>query len=570
MPFRERRLRPPARSLGVLHPRRGVPDPGAGGEGGAARDARRDADRPRLAGGRDRPLQSRAGAGREAHHRLRGLRRRTTGPSSTKGHGAPTLLAGSNAGYANLIKLCSLGYLEGYYYRPRVDWELLERYAPGLIVPLGLPVRPGLEGDRRVAAERRRAGARSARADLRPRQHLRRVAERRPLDIQQPVFQALPGLAAKRGLAARRHSVTSTTSTPQMRTRTRRCSASSQATRSRTPTTGSSARTSSTSSHLQEMALDFPGPRGRDAPDARDRRPLQRRDRARSHPAPLVPDARTAARRSTTSSSSATSACEKRYDTVTPELTERLQFELKTIREMGFADYFLIVADFIGFAKRDGVVVGPGRGSGRGLARRLLRSRSRTSTRSATTCCSSGSSTRWKVDARHRHRLCRRGPRARDQLRGRKYGRDHVAQIITFSTMAARAALRDAGRVLEIPYGTVDRIAKLVPEGPGQTLAEAMYRKSSSGQAVATDPVAKEIVELAQPLEGLTRADSIHAAGVVIGAKPLTRTIPLQQKGPDAGGRDAVLDEHRRGARPAQDGLPRVAQPRRDQDRPSS
>ncbi len=115
-----------------------------------------------------------------------------------------------------------------------------------------------------------------------------------------------------------------------------------------------------------------------------------------------------------------------------------------------------------------------------------------------------------------------------------KYGRDRVAQIITFSTMAARAAIRDAARVLEIPYGVADRIAKLVPEGPGQTLEEAMKPGEQLRQAYDTEPAAKEIVDLARPLEGLTRADSIHAAGVVIGAQPLIEVIPLQQKGAEA------------------------------------
>jgi DNA polymerase-3 subunit alpha len=114
-----------------------------------------------------------------------------------------------------------------------------------------------------------------------------------------------------------------------------------------------------------------------------------------------------------------------------------------------------------------------------------------------------------------------------------KYGRDRVAQIITFGTMAARAAVRDAGRVLEIPYGVVDRIAKLIPEGPGQTLAECLKPGSDLKTAYETDPAAKEIIDLAKPLEGLVRQDSIHAAGVVIGAEPLIETIPLQQKGAD-------------------------------------
>ena len=115
-----------------------------------------------------------------------------------------------------------------------------------------------------------------------------------------------------------------------------------------------------------------------------------------------------------------------------------------------------------------------------------------------------------------------------------KYGRDRVAQIITFSTMAARAAVRDAGRVLEVPYGVVDKIAKLIPEGPGQTLDACLKPGQELKAAVRRRPGQRsEIVDLAQPLEGLVRADSIHAAGVVIGAEPLTEYVPLQQKGAD-------------------------------------
>ncbi len=145
-----------------------------------------------------------------------------------------------------------------------------------------------------------------------------------------------------------------------------------------------------------------------------------------------------------------------------------------------------------------------------------------------------------------------------------KYGRDRVAQIITFATMAARAAVRDAGRVLEIPYGVVDKIAKLIPEGPGQTLDDCLKPGSELRKAFDAEPAAKEIIDLAQPLEGLTREDSIHAAGVVIGAQPLIDVVPAAAEGRRPGGRDPVLDERRRGARPAEDGLPRPAQPGRD------
>ena len=124
-----------------------------------------------------------------------------------------------------------------------------------------------------------------------------------------------------------------------------------------------------------------------------------------------------------------------------------------------------------------------------------------------------------------------------------KYGRDRVAQIITFSTMAARAAVRDAGRVLEIPYGAVDRIAKLIPEGPGQTLEECLKPGAELRKAVDSDPVAKEIVDLARPLEGLTRADSIHAAGGRDRRRAADERRAAAAEGRRPGGRDAVPDE---------------------------
>ena len=224
---------------------------------------------------------------------------------------------------------------------------------------------------------------------------------------------------------------------------------------------------------------------------------------------------------------------ERRYDKVTPELRERLQFELKTIKEMGFADYFLIVWDFIHFAKVNGIGVGPGRGSAAGsLAAYSLEITD--------------------IDPIRYDLLFERflNPGRKEMpdididfaVEGRervinyvseKYGRDRVAQIITFGTMAARAAVRDAGRVLEIPYGVVDKVAKLIPEGPGQTLADCLKPGSDLKNAYDTEPAAKEIIDLARPLEGLIRQDSIHAAGVVIGAEPLIDVVPLQQKGPD-------------------------------------
>ena len=224
----------------------------------------------------------------------------------------------------------------------------------------------------------------------------------------------------------------------------------------------------------------------------------------------------------------------ERYPTITDELRDRLQFELKTIREMGFADYFLIVWDFIHFAKQNGVSVGPGRGSAAGsLAAFCLQITDVDPMRYGLLFerfLNPGRKSMPDMDIDFavggRERVI--------NYVSEKYGRDRVAQIITFSTMMARAAVRDAGRVLEVPYGTVDRIAKMIPEGPKVYLDDNLKPGQELKTAYDADPQVREIVDLAKPLEGLVRADSIHAAGVVIGDRPLIEYVPLQQKGPDS------------------------------------
>src|SRR5437667_1966011 len=200
---------------------------------------------------------------------------------------------------------------------------------------------------------------------------------------------------------------------------------------------------------------------------------------------------------------------------------------------MGFVDYFLIVWDFVNFAKQNGVSVGPGRGSTAGSL--------------VAYCLEITDVDPIRYDLLFERFLNPGRKQLPDadidfSVAGRervinyvaeKYGRDRVAQIITFGTMAARAAVRDAGRVLEVPYGTVDKVAKLIPEGPGQTLEACLKPGAELKAAYDADPVAREIVDLAKPLEGLVRQDSIHAAGVVIGDRPLTEYVPLQQKGAD-------------------------------------
>ncbi len=208
---------------------------------------------------------------------------------------------------------------------------------------------------------------------------------------------------------------------------------------------------------------------------------------------------------------------------------ERLDFELKVIADMGFPGYFLIVADFIKWAKAQNIAVGPGRGSGAGsvvawaltitdldpLRFGLLFERFLNPERV--------SMPDFDID------FCQS---RRDEVISyvqQKYGRDQVAQIITFGKLQARAVLRDVGRVLQMPYGQIDRLCKMVPNNPANpvTLQEAIDQEPRLQAERESDPQVAELIEISLKLEGLYRHASTHAAGVVIGDRPLQQLVPL-------------------------------------------
>jgi DNA polymerase-3 subunit alpha len=445
-----------------------------------------------------------------------------------KGYAHLTLLAESNEGYGNLIKLASAGYLEGYYYKPRVDWRHLEAHAKGLLALSGC-----LSG--RVSRALEESRPKDAASDLDRltqvfgRDNVYVEIQNAGLPEQARINPQLAKLAEQTGLPlvatgdvhyldhadAKAHEALLCIQSGDSLKNPGRWKFDTDQFYFKSPaemakdfadhaealrTTLEIAERLNVEIQLGEIRLPkYPTPEGRDAFDY------------------LV------------------ELCEKglqkRYGQVTPELNDRLRFELKTIKEMGFADYFLIVWDFVRFARQNGIQVGPGRGSAAGsLAAYSLEITD--------------------VDPMRYDLLFERflnpgrksmpdmdidfAVAGRDRVINyvaEKYGRDRVAQIITFGTMLARAAVRDAGRVLEIPYGTVDRIAKLIPEGPKVYLDDCLKPGAELKQAYDGDPLVREIVDLAKPLEGLVRNDSIHAAGVVIGDRPLTDYVPLQRKG---------------------------------------
>src|SRR5215510_14722747 len=447
-----------------------------------------------------------------------------------KGYAHLTLLAESNEGYGNLIKLASAGYLQGYYYKPRVDWGLLETHAKGLIALSGC-----LSGRVSRALEESREA--DAAADL---DRLVQVFGRESTYVE--IQNA--GLAEQARINPQLAKLAEGTGLPLVATGDVHYLMHEDARAHEALLCIQSGDSLKNPNHWKfdtdqfyfktpaEMAQDFAA-----YPDAL-RRTLEVAERCSVElelgrillPTFPTPEGREAF-------DYLVELCEaglaRRYGSVTQELHERLQFELKTVREMGFADYFLIVWDFIHFAKTHGISVGPGRGSAAGsLAAYCLEITDVDPMRYGLLFerfLNPGRKSMPDMDIDF-------AVAGRDRVINyvsEKYGRDRVAQIITFSTMMARAAVRDAGRVLEVPYGQVDRIAKMIPEGPKVYLEDCLRPGAELKQAYDSDAQVREIVDLAKPLEGLVRNDSIHAAGVVIGDRPLTEYVPLQQKGSD-------------------------------------
>lgn len=216
-----------------------------------------------------------------------------------------------------------------------------------------------------------------------------------------------------------------------------------------------------------------------------------------------------------------------------PIYSERLSMELDVINRMNYASYFLIVWDFIRFARERRIPVGPGRGSAAGslvayclgiteidpIKYNLLFERFLNPERISMPDIDVDFCTDRRAEV--------------ISYVAEKYGADRVSQIITFGTMAARGAVRDVGRALAMPYAEVDRIAKLIPEGPSITIDEALRVEPQFKEAYETNPKIKDLIDIARRLEGLCRHASTHAAGVVVSPKPLTDLVPLYKNPTD-------------------------------------
>ena len=448
-----------------------------------------------------------------------------------------TLLAETTEGYYNLIKLCSKGFLEGYHRKPRIDYELMEAHSDGIICLSGC-----LSGYTCSALEESvKGGAPIDAAMVRAREELDHMVQifgpddvyvevqHAGLDVQGPINTHLATLAADAGLPivatcdahypckedAGPHEALLAIQTRDTLDNPNRFKFDTQ-----------EFYLKSGAEMLQAMP-EFPDAIARSIEVARRCAGLSLPLNEFQLPRFPVPEGKSP---SDFLEQLAREGLVLRYGAAPPaEAQERLRFELDVIDEMGFSSYFLIVWDYIRWARENGVAVGPGRGSAAGslvsytlritdldpLEHGLLFERFLNPARKSMPDID----TDFSVVGRDRV----------VQYVTEKYGSETVARIGTFGKLLARAVVRDAGRVHGFPYGSVDRIAKMVPERPiGITLDEAMKKGSELAEAYKSDETTKRIIDTARPLEGLVRNEGVHAAGVVIAPGPITDYLPVR------------------------------------------
>jgi DNA polymerase-3 subunit alpha len=453
-----------------------------------------------------------------------------------------TLLAETNQGYRNLIQLASLAFLEGYYYKPRMDWDLLARHHEGIIAStgcLGGHVLQALaQGDEHAALAH--AGRLQ---DIFGRDNLFVELQDHGMPLQRETNPKLLDIARRLGAPLIATNDSHYTHQADHLTHDALLCVQTGALMSdpkRFKFEGDQHYLKSAS----EMRHLF-----REVPEACDNTLwiAERADVTIDFDTPRLPafpiPPEFASDSAYLEQLTRAGAVERWGEPVPAAIVERLNYELRVIADMGFSSYFLIVWDLIRHARESGIRVGPGRGSAAGCAVAyslhitdvdpirydLLFERFLNPSRISMPDID------MDFDSRFRDEMIR--------YAAERYGRDRVAQIITFSTIKARAAVRDAARVLGYPYAVGDRIAKAMPplvmgrDTPLWACLENDPKHEDGYKAAAdlrnmyaVDPDVKRVVDVARGLEGLRRQDGIHAAAVVITRDPLTDYLPIQRK----------------------------------------
>lgn len=444
------------------------------------------------------------------------------------------LLAENDTGYHNLVKIVSRGFTEGYYYKPRVDKEVLKEFHEGVIAlsaclagEVATKIRQGFYEEAKQAALEHLEIFGEGNYFLELQEH--------GIDDQKTVNQGLVRMSKETGIPlvatndlhyvkaedAEAHDILLCIQTGKK-----------VADEDRMRYDGGQYYLKSP----EEMAALFPY--AKEALDntgkIAERCNVEIVFGEQKVPKFDVPEGFTAY---TYLKSLCQEGLHKRYQTVTETLQERLDFELSTIEKMGYVDYFLIVWDFIKYAKDHGIAVGPGRGSAAGsivsycigitdidpIRYSLLFERFLNPERVSMP----------DIDVD----FCYERRQEVIDYVVRKYGKEKVVQIVTFGTMAARMVIRDVGRVLDMPYAVVDRVAKMIPMGKNGhniTINEAVSISPDLKKAYEEEEDVTYLIDMSRKLEGLPRHASMHAAGVVIGQKPLDEFVPLSRGAEDA------------------------------------
>lgn len=434
------------------------------------------------------------------------------------------LLCRDETGYHNLMKLVSIGYLEGFYYRPRIDKEILSQLCAGLI---GLTA--CLKGEIPVLLQERRFNDALKCADtflnIFGKDNFYLELQENSIPEQKIVNEGLLKISKELNIP-----LVATNDVHYL--------------------TKDRAKSHEALLCIQtQTTLDDPNRMRFQTEEFYFKSPKEMKDAFKDTPEAITNTLEIAARcnleldfskvhlpkyeapQGQTKEQFLKQLCDsglkERYSLITPLINERLEHEFKIIKDMGFVSYFLIVWDFIHYAKSQGIPVGPGRGSAAGslvsyilgitdldpLKYGLLFERFLNPERLGLP----------DIDID----FCYERRQEVIDYVTKKYGQENVAQIITFGTMQARAVVRDVGRVMGMSYADVDRIAKMIPPDPNITLKDALESETELKNLYKNDSQVTRLIDIALSLEGLNRHASIHAAGVVIADKPLNNYMPL-------------------------------------------
>ncbi|MDB5092667.1 MAG: polymerase alpha subunit [Candidatus Eremiobacteraeota bacterium] len=483
-----------------------------------------------------------------------------------------TLLAASDVGYKNLTTLISKGFLEGYYYKPRIDMDLLAKYNEGLIVLSGcmssLVAAPLLKNDYETAKKNAKIFGEifGDRFYIEVMRHgmpeedainagLIKIAR----ELEMPLVATNDSHYLTQG-DAQAHDVLLCIGTGKTVQDTNRMKFFSDqfyvksAEEMRELFADIPEACDNTLEIVKRIDIsipekifylpDFPVPR-RSAPGSAPPTPAARGPQTLGAVDMFVAEDSPGGAETTplqTAEEYLREVCEEgfiaRYGAERAKndaaLRERLDYELGVINTMGFASYFLIVWDFIKYARDQDIPVGPGRGSAVGsVVSYCLRITDLDPIKFGLIFERFLNPERISMPDIDTDFCVERRDEVIDYVT-QKYGKERVAQIVTFGTMAARAAIRDAGRALGVPLPDVDRVAKLIPSGPGGlTIAQALEQIPEVGVLYSHDPQIRKLLDTAKSIEGLARHASTHAAGVVISKNPLTDHVPLVRIGDD-------------------------------------